>query len=391
MKTINKKKIRVAMLISKFLPNIGGAEIQCLNISNTLSKYDDIEVDIITPRENRNSPKFEFLKKVPVKRIPFLHPAELNIFIWLAYLFKYRKSYDIFHIHLINRPHTMAAWIISKIFNKKTIVKLTSTGSGFDLLLTKRLRPPLNLFTESAVRSADKIIAISKQTEIELLNYGINQNKIEFIPNGVTIKGRTDSKTRNKCRNKFNLPKDKIIILRTGRFSKVKGISCLLEGFEIVLKYCPNAFLLSVGGNNFPKDIINYANNRKENSLFLEDKSDVEPFYQSADIFVLPSLREGLSNSLLEAQAAALPAVVTSVGGNTDIIKDGINGIVVEPNNHVSLASALIKLVKSKDLRQEMACKAVQCINKYDINTIADKYRRLYKQLADAKNLSNKT
>jgi len=366
------------MLISQFYPIIGGAETQCYNLSKELIKL-GVNIEIITPRIDKKLPKKDLLDGIPVIRVPFLYPSELNVAVWLAHLWKNRNRYDFFHIHLINRPHTFAAWIIAKIFRKKLIIKFANTGHRFDLIMTKKdLRPPLSLLTEKAVRAADKIIAICKQVETELIFHGIDTERIASIPNGVKIGNTTNIQIRNKCRKQLKLPEDRVIVIRIGTLSPKKGIPCLLDSFEIVLKKCPNVFLLSVGGNHIPEELLEYQNKFSQNVCFVKNQTNVIPYLQASDIFVLPSLTEGLSNALLEAQSVGLPAVVTSVGGNTDIVKDGVNGIVVESDNSTQLSSALIELIISKEKRFFMSKNALEIIERFDISQIAQYYYDLY-------------
>jgi glycosyltransferase involved in cell wall biosynthesis len=377
-----KENIHVAMLTSQFYPIIGGAEIQCLNLSRALIEQ-GVHVEVITPRVDKKSPKREIVNGVPVIRLPFLHPAELNIVVWLAFLWKHRNKYDIFHIHLFNRPHTVASWFISKIFRKKTVVKFANTGHRFDLLMTRKdLRPPLSTLTEKAVRTADAIIAICKQVEKELLSNGIDSKKIVSIPNGVVIGNITNIQIRKQRRQALNLPQNRIIVLRIGTLSEKKGIPVLLNAFEKVVKKCSDAYLLSVGGNEIPKELIVYQEQFFENVRFVQNQADILPFYQASDIFVLPSHTEGLSNALLESQSVGLPAVVTSVGGNTDVVKNGINGIVVDYGNAEQLASALIDLIISKEKRESMSREALNSIKQFDLSHIAHQYSRLYKILS---------
>jgi len=155
----------------------------------------------------------------------------------------------------------------------------------------------------------------------------------------------------------------------------------LLNAFEKVLKKCPDAFLLSVGGKEIPKALRAYQKKYSENVCFVQNQTNILPFYQASDIFVLPSLTEGLSNALLESQSVGLPAVVTSVGGNTDVVKNGLNGIVVDSGNVEQLASALIELIISKKNRESMSRKALESIKQFDLRNIARQYINLYNLL----------
>jgi len=100
------------------------------------------------------------------------------------------------------------------------------------------------------------------------------------------------------------------------------------------------------------------------------------------DIFVLPSLSEGMSNVLLEAMACGLPVVATNVGGNSDLIQDGHNGLLIPPRDSISLTKALLELIENEELAQRLGKQARVTVEEhYAMNHIVDSYRELYRQL----------
>jgi glycosyltransferase involved in cell wall biosynthesis len=116
--------------------------------------------------------------------------------------------------------------------------------------------------------------------------------------------------------------------------------------------------------------------------IFTGRVDNVLPYLQSADVFVLPSAREGLSNSLIEAMATSLPVVVTSVGGAPDIIEDGVNGYLVEPDDVIGLQSTLAMVLGSQESREKAGKAARQkIIERYTLTTVADELRKLYDTL----------
>ena len=109
---------------------------------------------------------------------------------------------------------------------------------------------------------------------------------------------------------------------------------------------------------------------------------DVSDYLRTADIFVLPSLQEGLPNSLLEAMACGLPVVATRIGGVVDIVKDGENGILVEPGDPKGMAEGIVRLFKDQEFARKIARNAFQTIkNSYSIDSIVPRYIELYRQL----------
>ena len=95
---------------------------------------------------------------------------------------------------------------------------------------------------------------------------------------------------------------------------------------------------------------------------FSGDRNDVPALMQLMDIFILPSLAEGISNTLLEAMASGLPVIATSVGGNVELVEEGVNGRLVPVNNVVAMADALAELVDDPTLRQSMGEKGLALV-----------------------------
>ena len=109
---------------------------------------------------------------------------------------------------------------------------------------------------------------------------------------------------------------------------------------------------------------------------------DVAPYLQAADLFILPSEFEGLSNALLEAMACALPVISTRVGGSIDIIESGVNGLLVEYDNEEDLSREMSRVLGEPELAASMGKHARETIERqHDMDSIADEYREVYNSL----------
>ena len=118
------------------------------------------------------------------------------------------------------------------------------------------------------------------------------------------------------------------------------------------------------------------------NVEFTDHQSDVASWYRKADVFVLSSAVEGSSNALLEAMASGLCPVVTRVGGNVDIIQDGVNGLLVEPNDVAGLASALKRVLEDSNFRQRLAAAARRSVETdHDLARVALWYLKIFDAL----------
>jgi glycosyltransferase involved in cell wall biosynthesis len=115
---------------------------------------------------------------------------------------------------------------------------------------------------------------------------------------------------------------------------------------------------------------------------------EIASYLSAADLFVLPSRFEGLSNSLLEAMACGLPVISTGVGGSMDIIEDGINGLLIDVDNDEQLMQAIVKIFTDSLLAANLGKNARQTVvDKYNLSEIAGKYVELYRELVKMDNL----
>jgi glycosyltransferase involved in cell wall biosynthesis len=97
-----------------------------------------------------------------------------------------------------------------------------------------------------------------------------------------------------------------------------------------------------------------------------------------SEIFICPSLAEGLGNVFIEAQACGTPAIGTRVGGIPDVIQDGFSGLLIEPKNSEAITEALFKLLKNTELRQELARNGAESARQFDWQKIIEKINEIY-------------
>jgi len=176
------------------------------------------------------------------------------------------------------------------------------------------------------------------------------------IPNGVDCSvfdpTRSDAlKSAQMIREKLGIPADSIVVGYIGRIVPVKGLKYLIRAMTQVKKKRQDVHLLIVGDGFEKAELQRMTEELQLNAHFVGWEKNVLPFYAAIDIFVLPSLLEGLSNSLLEAMAMGKAVVTTMVGGNKDIMLDGKNGFLVKPRDPQAISSNVDKLIESAPLR----------------------------------------
>jgi len=376
------------MICSQFYPVGSGAEQQAEALARELLK-EGAKVFVLTQRvkglkrkENLNG--LIVYRDIIAPQWGFIFGLSylLTTFIFLL---RKRKEYDVIHCHILYL-HTISAVLIKKLLKKKvvvTIAGISKFGIG-DIARLKEIKGSKIIL--GITRAVDRFIAVTGEMRNELREIGVKEEQILDIPNFVNTEKfyPISNGKRNELRNELFLPIDKKIICFVGRLYIEKGISYLIEAWsEIIIAY-PEVALLIIGDGPLMKSLKDKACalNLSDKIEFLGKKENISEYLQASDIFVLPSLSEGLSCALLEAMACGLPCIATKIGGNVDLIDDGKDGILVEPASREELASAILRLLKDKKSSKNIGNEARKKIpERYSINSIVPAYINLYKEL----------
>jgi glycosyltransferase involved in cell wall biosynthesis len=233
--------------------------------------------------------------------------------------------------------------------------------------------------------AVDRFICISSEIDAELDAIGVPAEKRVFIPNGVDVERfRPPSPDeKRKARLDLNLPENAPIAVFTGRLVPEKKVDSAIRIWPEIRAQFSEATLLIVGDGEMRARWESLAG---EGVVFAGSVEDVTAYLAAADIFVLPSATEGLSNALLEAMATGLACVVTNVGGASDVITDGVNGRLVDPNEPTALYNTLQALLANKDNIAQLSEGGLQKIlSDYRLTVTADRLRALYEQVLNQK------
>lgn len=164
------------------------------------------------------------------------------------------------------------------------------------------------------------------------------------------------------------LPENAVVVGTVGRLAEVKNQQLLIEAVGYLYTKRPilrgTLRLVLVGDGPLKPQLVERVKQLGLSDVvwFSGDRNDVPALMQLMDIFILPSLAEGISNTLLEAMASGLPVIATSVGGNVELVEEGVNGRLVPVNNVVAMADAVAELVDDPTLRQSMGEKGLALV-----------------------------
>lgn len=386
-----EKPARVMMVVRLFYPWIGGTERQAHKLARKLVEQQQ-PIELVTGWWFRGTPRRETIDGIPLYRnFTFWHFMDIKglrkfggylyILSLIWYLWRRRADYDLIHVHGLNY-HTFAAVIAGRLTGRKVMVKLANSGRASDI---KKMRSERQLALASHMLSTalqcDRFVALNEKVVQELEAEGVPPEKIVQLPNGVEV-------NEGMRRSSYALHEPARIIY-VGRLHKNKGLDTLLHAFQQLRRQHAdrNIDLQLVGDGPLREKLVELAAQLEISPwVEFEGESDrVRAELQKADIFVLPSRAEGLSNALLEAMSCGLPVVVSDIPGNRDVIEDSENGLRFTVDDAGALAEKLSVLLEQQQLRRRLGLAAFRTVDReYSLDRVAERYASLYQELMSA-------
>lgn len=285
-----------------------------------------------------------------------------------------KNGIDILH------THNTGPWIYGAIVKMISKVKLVHTehsnieDSDKLLLLAEKV---IAFFTDAVICDSQNV------ADFMIRKQKMTPSKIQVILNGIDLRLFRQSIKRVEITSELGL-NGKFVIGNVARLVQVKDHETLINAFEKVRKEVPHAVLILIGDGSLRTDLERIIAHKglTDCVLITGFKNDVTDYLSVMDIFVLSSLSEGLSLSLLEAMAAGKPVVATAVGGNTEVVVDRKTGFLVPPKNPHELANAILRIAKDPEMGIMMGregCKRVCEI--FNIDTMTQEYLKIYERV----------
>jgi len=201
-----------------------------------------------------------------------------------------------------------------------------------------------------AVRHADLIITPSQHLQRIVTGWGIAPEKVRVIYNAIP-EPELPTEDRRALREMLGLPLDVPLIASVARLTPRKGVQVMLEA----LKQIPDAHFVVVGEGHQQPELEAMAPAGRVTFTGQQSHERVLMILRAADVYVLSSYTEGLAHTLLESIAVGTPAVATAVGGNPEVITDGVEGLLVPPGDAAALATAVRRILNDPDLAAQMS------------------------------------
>ncbi|MBI4135744.1 glycosyltransferase family 4 protein [Candidatus Uhrbacteria bacterium] len=381
--------MKVVYLLTYLDSQTGGMERQALQLAKKLREKGH-EIFFITCA-HLSRMRQEHLRLIDTKegfrvyRIPFFGGVRyLNMVLYgigtLILLFLMQKQYRIIHAHQLYTSGVVGAFAKLFLRSKKLIVKNCCGGEFSDVKFLKQL-PGFPFVMRRMRRAVDRWIAISDETQREMQAERLG--RIIYIPNGVDTAyfHPKDVVRKSTLREKMKIdPHDKVVLF-IGKFDPQKNIPVLLKAMGSV---GPNVHLLIVGTGSLRPILERYVatNNLHKKVTFCGAVSDTKEYYQIADLFVLPSRAEGLSNVLLEAMSSGLPCIGSDIAGIRAVVAHGVNGYLVPLDDASAFAWAITRVfAQPEEARRTGDAARASVIKRFSLDSVAQSYVRLYETL----------
>jgi glycosyltransferase involved in cell wall biosynthesis len=250
------------------------------------------------------------------------------------------------------------------------------------------LTPMQRRLQKLVCRLADCVLVNAEAIRENLIEQGYDRSKIVVIRNGITLGKFREARRGAVIRQELGFPPSARLVGVFSRLNRMKGVEYFLDAASVLARRFPDVCFLVVGDGGIKGELEEQARGLRlgQRIVFTGFRSDVPDLLSEAAISVLPSLSEGTSNTLLESMAAGIPVVATRVGGNPEVIEDGVSGLLVPPRDSTALAAVIGRLLEDEELALGLGQAGIRRVAElFSIEGSIDQTEHLYQRLVEAK------
>ena len=346
----------------------GGAAKYVYDLSTNLS--DDFDVAIAA------GGKGKFFDKIKEAGLPYYQISNFQrtinpfkdvfaFFEILSLLFQLKP--DIIHVNSSKAGGIVgvAGLIYKLLIGKKIKLIFTAHGWAINEDRPKCQIKLIKLFSKITAIFYDKIICVSEyDKQIAIKNKITCEKKLITIHNGINIKN-IKFLTKEKARKKLINKTSPLVIGTIAEWTSNKGLIYLLEAIKKIKDKEFDVILIGSGENPDKEKMTKFIEKHQlKNIHLIEFIPNAVNYLKAFDIFILPSTKEGLPYTIIEAMAAEVPVIATNIGGIPEMIENNINGILIESKNSQLLAVKILELINNPETTKEMTRKSRQKVEK---------------------------
>lgn len=353
--------------------NIGGAGKYLLNYLSCFNR-EAYRVTVILPQKSALAPAVKEFSDVTLIEAPYIADQSYNkqAVSYLKDLFL-KINPDLLHTH---------ACLSARIAGKRAKVPV--------IIATRHCIEPLKRGLKAMAYSVmnnalcDYYIAVSDAVVTNLLDSGIKSFKIKVVNNGVVPVRRTSPDAVNFIRRRYGIADDETVFGIFGRLEPVKGHKYFIKAAWQVLKEYPKAKFLIVGKGSLEKElkerVARYG--LEDNIIFTGFVENTAELLNAVDVNVNTSESEAMSLAILEGMSLSKPTIATRAGGNSELITDGEDGVLVNYGDSASLALAMLRLICNPDFSETIGSAAGQkYAQRYTVEKMVTRLEDVYREV----------
>ena len=376
---------RVLMVTGAYYPELSGGALQIQTLMRALG--DRVQCLVLSASLGHDDAP-RVVDGVPVHRVTVTGSATAAATRLAAAFLRLAPGVDIVQLNGFSRKSVLLMALATAL-DKRRVVKLSTAGEDEAPAVRVRSRVAFAVY-----RRADLFVGINAGHRALHVAAALPEDRFVLIPNGVDLDRfpPVDAAGRHRARTALGLPANVPLTMFVGLFTHDKQPRTLFDAWRGLGE--ERGILLFVGATRSRHYEVDpaladgikadaAAAGLRDRVLFVELADPIAPYYQAADVFAMPSRREGLPNVLLEAMASGLPSVASRLPGVTDwVIEDGTSGVLVPPGNAPALREALARLLRDATLRSRLGEAArARVARDYSIGTTADRFVDVYRGL----------
>jgi len=273
--------------------------------------------------------------------------------------------------------------LIGMLIGKTLRIPVIVHARGSDIHTFSRRNPWVYRLVRLTLKKADCILAVSDRLRRTVAEeFSLPPDKIRVSMNGVDT-SRFCPLNKTEQRRRLHLPLHRTIILFVGGLVPVKGLHYLIRAVPTLLQLHGDRLLFIIAGDGEMKGELR----QMARALDIDGQirfvgrvpnEQISGWMNAADVFILPSLNEGMPNAILEALSCGLAVVATRVGGTADLIRDGVNGLFIEPASSSSIVQKINLLLGDKNLYDKLRRNARRGVIQYDANRQLAALEKIY-------------
>jgi glycosyltransferase involved in cell wall biosynthesis len=380
------RPLRICLASTLYRPAIGGEERHTELLADALARAGH-RVCVAT-RRLPNTARRETNGTVQIERTvrpvsfgPFFGPTYAATLGW--FLLRHRRAYDILQATYLYWDAVVAA-LLKPVLRSQLVVRVVMGGAGGDVErfcgmrlwpLTPRFdRRTLRRLVALVLRRGDAFITLNGETRAELVGLGVPPEKCHVVPNGIEVErfARITAPANREGPQR---------LLCVARLTDQKGHDVLLRALPAVSAAAGPISLTLLGDGPERDSLQSLATALGVSGIvrFAGIAPDVGPYLAETTAFVLPSRYEGLPLALLEAMAAGVPVVASAVPGNRDVVRDGVDGILVPAGDADALAKGIVQILTNGEMAGRLAAEArLSVAARYSAERMAEQTLRVY-------------